>query len=92
MFGAYNFTVKNGIQEYQLQPGNIMKYACMKYIHKQNEGKLYQQAAHSTEINLGYGCKFIYSPDGKYLAQIIECSRYNKFYDKMFGVLLYTKT
>ena len=91
VFGTYNFTVKNGIQEYQLQPGKIMKYACMKNIYKQNDGKIYQHATHSTEIDLNYQCKFIYSPDGKYLAQIIECSEYNNFYGKMLGILVYTK-
>jgi hypothetical protein len=94
VFGECNFTVKNGIQEYQLQPGKIMKYACIKYIHKHNAGYLYEEqsaASYSIEINI-ITSKFIYSPNGKYLAQIITCSGCDKYYGKMIGVLLYIKT
>jgi len=93
VYGDCIFTVKNGVQEYQLQPGLIMKYACMKYIHRQNAQYLYTQPTlRATEINIGGTCKFIYSPDGKYLAQIIECNLTNNFYGKLQGVLLYTKS
>ena len=94
VFATNQITVKNSnnLQEYQLQPGNILKYACMKNLL--NSDNLY------TPNTRGHGLgntieHSIYSPDGKYLAIHLKPKYYlshqkRPIYD-LNGIILYNR-
>ena len=95
VFATNQITVKNSNnqQEYSLQPGNILKYACMKNLL--NSDNLYtpNTRGHGLGNNIEHS---IYSPDGKYLAIHLK-PRYYFGYQKrplydLNGIILYNRS
>lgn len=93
----YGHTIicKNNIHEYTIKPGNILKYACLQNMLNYNTYYIYNYSEH-VECAIINNDKpswknVIYSPDGKYLAFIINTVKYAVL-GNMCGILLYART
>jgi hypothetical protein len=93
-FATNQITVKNSNNlEYQLQPGNILKYACMKNLL--DNDYLYVSSTERNGLGNNIECS-IYSPDGKYLAIHLKPKSYFSYekrpiYD-LNGIILYNRS
>ncbi len=92
VFDGQQVTVKNNTDAYHLQPGNILKYACMKYLLGYEKRKLFSTPGDSHFLKIAIN-KLFYSPDGKYLA--IEIKKYSNYQSETYdlnGVILYSRS
>lgn len=92
VFDGRQVTVKNNSSAYHLQPGNILKYACMKHLIASQKHQIFSTSGDSQNLKIAIE-KLFYSPDGKYLAiQIKKYSNYRiETYD-LNGVILYNRS
>jgi hypothetical protein len=89
VFDGIQVTIKNNTDAYHLQPGNILKYACMKHLLASQKGTLFtSNNVRDLKITIE---KLFYSPDGKYLAIYSKLNYYTRGFYELNGVILYQR-